>query len=118
MQHIKLFENFDDDPNAEPAYDPVDKPNTFILFVLSDDGDFKAEVRDQDGKIICDVDESYIRDGIMQSESDLTGLRDHLIAKKKIRQQDILTQEGTPEQGQEVAPNTGNETSSLQIRTI
>lgn len=118
MQHIKLYENFDEDPNAEPEYDPVDKPETFILFVLSADGDFKGEVRDEDGKTICTVDESFIRDGIMQTESDLSGLRAYLVDKKKIREQDLLTQEGTQELGQEVKPNTGAETSTLQIRTI
>ena len=118
MLYMKTFENFDSDLNEEPEYDPVDKPDTFILFILSNDGAFDAEVRDQDGKSICKIDQEFIDNGIMQQESDLTGLRTYLIDKKKIRPQDILTQEGTQELGAEVTPNTGCETSALQIGTI
>ena len=118
MHYLKMFENFDEDPNAEPEYDVVDKPETFILFILSADGDFKGEVRDEDGKTICVVDQEFLDNDIMQAESDLTGLRTYLIDKKKIREHDLLTQEGTVELGQEATPNTGAETSTTQIRTI
>lgn len=114
MLYMKTFENFDQNIDGdEETEENFDKPDTFVLFVLSDDGDFSAEVRDESGQTICKVDQSFLDNGIMQQESDLTGLRTYLVDKKKIRQQDLLTQEGTQELG-----HSGTNSASVQVGTI
>jgi len=92
MQYMKTFESFDQDPDLDPTEKPENKSDQYIFFIHSKENeDMDGEVKDVDGKTICNVDQSFIDDGIMQYRSDVTSLREYLIKKKKIRQQDELT---------------------------
>jgi hypothetical protein len=76
---IKMFEEFD----------AVAKK--YLFFVIDDGVDFKAEVRNEDGKVIYTIDKEKMDKGIMSSPTDLSTLREFLIKKKKIQQIDELT---------------------------
>lgn len=90
MEFIKTFESFDK------------QPKQFLFYLLNDGPEFKAEVRDVDGKTIYTIDRKRLERGVMKSPSDLSGLRDYLISKKKIDQVDELI----PAEGEGVGINT------------
>lgn len=111
MRHIKLFEEFDMAPRE-------DKPGSFVLIVRSGEGqDLEAEVRDEDGKSICVLDQGFLDDGVMQHANDVSGLREYLIGKKKMKQQDVLTVDGVSSPGEEMQATTGHSVSQLSIPT-
>lgn len=84
---LKTFENF-----QEPDMNNDDKSETYLYVIHNDDEhDFQAEVRSESGKCILDVDKKMMDDGHMDHKDDLSGLREYLIDKKKIRQHDEVT---------------------------
>lgn len=121
MRHIKLFEDFDQDPDLDPTVDQANKQKVYHLFILSKEGeDLDAEVRDEDGKSICKVDQEFLDDGRMQHENDISGLRDYLIDKKKIKQQDVVTlaDSGQHDTGEEMGSTSGHQIAQLTIPIV
>lgn len=109
---------FDEDPDENEMNDPNNIPDTYVLFIRSKEGDDLAgEVRNEDGKIICNVDQGFIDDGVMQHPKDLSGLREYLTDKKKMKEQDILNINGEAD-SQEVQINNRYNPNTLPIRTI
>ena len=51
----------------------------------------------------------------MQHENDLSGLREYLTDKKKMKQQDILTLDGASANNQEMAATTAHDPNALPI---
>jgi len=95
MQYLKTFESFEEDPDENPLHKPENKPQTYIFFTRSEEGeDLVGAVEDEDGKTICEVDQTFLDNGIMQTAMDVSGLRAYLTDKKKIKEQDILTVDG------------------------
>ena len=110
MRHIKLFEDFDTD------FDMNNKPEVFVFIIHSGEGqELEAEVRNEDGKSIYTIEQKILDDGIMQHINDISGLREYLIDKKKINQQDILSIGNTTTEEMQVT--TGHNISQLTIPT-
>ncbi len=59
----------------------------YIYHVFNNsDEDFKADVRDPDGKIILEINSSvFSNEGHMKNKEDLTGLQQLLLSKNKIK---------------------------------
>lgn len=95
MQHLMTFENYGFNATIDPDHDEKIKSNIHILYVYcSLPGALKGSVRGQDGSNIIDIDQSFIDKEIMHSWNDVTGLREYLIKRKKIKPTDIINIDG------------------------
>lgn len=92
--HLKTFENFQEmELNPNKVSDL--KPAVYLYVITNENGqDFEAEVRDEAGRCILQIDADFIDKGNMDHKDDLSGLREYLISKKKIRQNDEVTPGG------------------------
>jgi hypothetical protein len=90
MKHVKLFEEFNEEGNS-PQNDVV-ASKTYIYYITnSNEKEFKADVRDPDGKVILEIDSQDLsNDGLMKGKEDIQGLHQLLISKNKIKQGDAL----------------------------
>lgn len=84
MKHIQNFNKF----LTEGAM-PDHRPEVFV-FIRNRDEQFGGEVRKQSGGTVCTVDQKWLDDGRMQHETDLVGLKDVLVKRKKMTQVDEL----------------------------
>lgn len=115
MQYIRTFESFDQSMSGR------EKPETFILFVRSAEGeDLEGDVQDPDGKVVLELGQSMIDDGVMQHAADVSGLREYMISKKKMRQQDELVPDGgmVGKLGREMQSSSGHNPMQMTIPVV
>ena len=57
----------------------IEPSQTYEYFINMDErGEFRADVRDDMGNTILDIDESMFEDGFMKHKKDLQGLKDYM----------------------------------------
>lgn len=90
MRFVKLFEEFTEEGNHPQNNEVASK--TYIYYITNaNEKEFKADVRDPDGKVVYEIDSQDLsNDGLMKSKSDIQGLHALLLSKNKIKQGDTL----------------------------
>jgi hypothetical protein len=80
MNHIKTFENFDQ------------QPKRYLFYITKESAtEFEAEVKTEDGSVIYKLDKDKIeKKKLMTNSDDMTTLRAYLIKIKKLGEQDEL----------------------------
>jgi hypothetical protein len=110
MVELKHIQDFDGFLTESDLY--TDKPRIFLLHKT---GDGQGEVRTEDGGHVADVNSGLIEDGTMSHEDDLTGLRDYLIKKGKMSQNDTLTPAQSVGGANSMVPNRGTDSAFGQL---
>ena len=112
MNHIKLYEEFITAGNSEEASAESEfkKSHQFLYYIIKDgQKEFHGEVKDQDGKVIVTLSNKAFHNGVMTNSRDISNLRNWLIKRKKIGQDDeVIPAEGTDLEktsGEFVTPN-------------
>lgn len=107
LKHIRDFDGFLSESELS-----TDKPRIFVLHRTGDD---VGEVRTEEGKHVADVNPGLIEDGIMTHEDDLSGLREYLIKKGKMSQNDTLTPAQNVGGANSMVPNRGTDSAFGQL---
>lgn len=115
MKHLKTFENYDFsqftgyNTERDPDLDD-DRPevkNYVYRIVSEEEEDLRGDVRSEDGEDVFEVTQALIDEKVMRNPSDVKGLREYLIKKRRMKKHDTITIDGNDPEGEIATVATG-----------